>query len=61
MSCRSPPPSGCRVKYCVEPRQNIALARNKALQNAEGDLIAFIDDDEFPDGRLALQSIQNVS
>lgn len=36
------------VKYCVEPQQNIALARNRALQNADGDLIAFIDDDEFP-------------
>jgi glycosyltransferase involved in cell wall biosynthesis len=34
--------------YCVEPQQNIALARNMALQHAEGDLIAFIDDDEFP-------------
>jgi succinoglycan biosynthesis protein ExoM len=37
-----------RVTYCVESKQNIALARNTALQNAEGDLIAFIDDDEFP-------------
>jgi succinoglycan biosynthesis protein ExoM len=36
------------VTYCVEPQQNIALARNKALQHAGGDLIAFIDDDEFP-------------
>jgi glycosyltransferase involved in cell wall biosynthesis len=36
------------VQYCVEPRQNIALARNQALQHAQGDLIAFIDDDEFP-------------
>jgi len=36
------------VKYCVESRQNIALARNKAIENAHGDFIAFIDDDEFP-------------
>jgi succinoglycan biosynthesis protein ExoM len=35
------------ITYCVEPRQNIALARNKALEHAEGDFIAFIDDDEF--------------
>jgi succinoglycan biosynthesis protein ExoM len=42
------PSSRFRVRYCVEPRQNIALARNKALQNADGELIAFIDDDEFP-------------
>jgi succinoglycan biosynthesis protein ExoM len=36
------------VTYCVEPRQSIALARNKAVENASGDFIAFIDDDEFP-------------
>lgn len=36
------------LTYCVEPRQNIALARNKALANAQGDFIAFIDDDEYP-------------
>lgn len=36
------------VRYCVEPQQNIALARNKAIDNADGDFIAFIDDDEFP-------------
>jgi glycosyltransferase involved in cell wall biosynthesis len=36
------------TRYCVEPRRNIALARNKAVMNADGDFIAFIDDDEFP-------------
>jgi len=36
------------VSYCVEQRQNIALARNTALQNANGHFMAFIDDDEFP-------------
>jgi succinoglycan biosynthesis protein ExoM len=40
--------TGLKTTYCVEPRQNIALVRNKALQNAEGNLIAFIDDDEIP-------------
>lgn len=39
------------VKYCVEPRQNIATARNRAIQQAEGDFVAFIDDDEFPTKR----------
>ena len=37
------------VTYSSETRQNIALARNKALENAKGDFIAFIDDDEFPE------------
>jgi len=36
------------IKYCVESRQNIALARNKVVDNAEGEFLAFIDDDEFP-------------
>ncbi len=40
--------SAIPVKYCVEARQNIALARNKVVENADGDYLAFIDDDEFP-------------
>ena len=36
------------IKYCAESRQSIALARNKAVENAVGDFVAFIDDDEFP-------------
>ena len=42
------------VEYCNEPEQNIALARNRAVQNAKGNLIAFIDDDEFPHERWLL-------
>lgn len=37
-----------RIEYYVEPRQNIALARNKAVLNAQGDFIAMMDDDEVP-------------
>jgi succinoglycan biosynthesis protein ExoM len=45
--------SDISIKYCVEPQQNIALTRNKAVENADGDFVAFIDDDEFPtDGWL---------
>jgi len=33
----------------VEPQQNIARARNKAVANADGEFVAFIDDDEFPE------------
>lgn len=40
--------SSFEVKYCVESIKNIALARNRAVENAKGDFIAFIDDDEFP-------------
>lgn len=40
--------SRIEIKYVVEPQQNIALARNKAISSATGDFVAFIDDDEFP-------------
>lgn len=40
--------SAVAVTYCVEPEQNIALVRNRALEYAVGDFVAFIDDDEFP-------------
>lgn len=39
---------GLAIKYCMEPRQNIALARNKVVAHAHGEFLAFIDDDEFP-------------
>ena len=43
-----------QIKYCMEPRQNIAMARNMAIDNAEGDFVAFIDDDEVPTKRWLL-------
>jgi len=41
--------SSIPISYHVAPQQNIALARNKAIENATGDFIGFIDDDELPD------------
>lgn len=41
--------SSIKIDYFCEPQQNIALARNKAVANANGSFIAFIDDDEFPE------------
>lgn len=46
--------SSTPIRYCVEPRQNIALARNKAIENADGNFVAFIDDDESPTKRWLL-------
>jgi glycosyltransferase involved in cell wall biosynthesis len=36
------------TRYYVEPEQNIAMARNRAIENSNGDYVAFIDDDESP-------------
>lgn len=38
--------SPLEVVYDVEPRQNIALARNRAMSHVQADYFAFIDDDE---------------
>jgi succinoglycan biosynthesis protein ExoM len=42
------PGNATKIIYNCEPEQNIALARNKAIRTATGNLIAFIDDDECP-------------
>lgn len=48
------------VGYYVEQEQNIALARNKTIENAKGDLIGFIDDDEFPTGNWLLNLYEAI-
>jgi glycosyltransferase involved in cell wall biosynthesis len=40
--------SSLDVTYCSQPERNIARTRNASIAHARGDLIAFIDDDEFP-------------
>lgn len=37
------------LKYVAEPARGIARARNRVVSSAEGDYLAFIDDDEFPE------------
>ncbi len=39
--------NGLKINYHVEPRQNVSLARNKAVEKSKGGFIAFIDDDEY--------------
>jgi glycosyltransferase involved in cell wall biosynthesis len=43
------------LRYEAEPQQNIALARNRAIENGQGEFLAFIDDDEFPTDRWLLE------
>jgi succinoglycan biosynthesis protein ExoM len=46
------------ICYTVVPEQNISLARNRAIDEARGNLLAFIDDDEFPVSRWLLLLFQ---
>ena len=46
------------IVYCSEPTKNIALVRNKTLEHARGDFIAFIDDDEFPVERWLIELLR---
>ena len=50
--------SAVDIRYCVAVEKNVAVARNTAVANAEGDLIAFIDDDETPVARWLLNLVK---
>jgi glycosyltransferase involved in cell wall biosynthesis len=39
----------CNVRYVREPRPGLNFARNRALQEARGELLAFLDDDVVVD------------
>ena len=53
--------SALAIKYCVQPQQNISLTRNKAIENATGGYIAFIDDDEFTTKRWLLTLLKSLN
>jgi succinoglycan biosynthesis protein ExoM len=50
--------SAMQVRYSIEPRRNIALARNQSLAGTKGDYVAFIDDDEYPDANWLCALLQ---
>jgi glycosyltransferase involved in cell wall biosynthesis len=39
------------ISYDVEREQNLSLARNRCVENATGEYLAYIDDDEIPPPR----------
>lgn len=45
---RYQPFSPVEIIYISEPEKNISIARNRAVKSARYDLVALIDDDEFP-------------
>lgn len=48
------------IDYHVEPQRSISLARNRSVRNTQGDLIAFIDDDEFPDDAWLITHLKTL-
>lgn len=48
------------MSYDVEPERSISLARNRSVRNADGDLIAFIDDDECPEDTWLLNHFDTL-
>lgn len=40
--------SDCQLRYVFEPVQGLAAARQRAIESAQSDLIAFLDDDNLP-------------
>lgn len=55
--------AGCAlpVQYVIEPRQNISLARNRALTSTAADYYACIDDDEYADRRWLLELYTTIA
>lgn len=48
------------IQYHLEPHRSISHARNRSVAGAEGDMIAFIDDDEFPADDWLLQNHRSL-
>jgi glycosyltransferase involved in cell wall biosynthesis len=40
--------ANCELRYIFEPQQGAAIARRRAIQEARGTLIGFLDDDNLP-------------
>lgn len=46
------------LRYYFEPKQGLAFARQSAIEQARGEWVAFIDDDNFPDPDWIAAAIQ---
>jgi succinoglycan biosynthesis protein ExoM len=53
--------SGWKTTYAVEPKQNIARARNKSIALASGEYCAMIDDDEYVSRKWLSSHLQSVN
>ncbi|MCD8485816.1 MAG: hormogonium polysaccharide biosynthesis glycosyltransferase HpsE [Desertifilum sp.] len=46
------------LRYCFEAEQGLAFARNRGITEAQGELVAFLDDDNHPDPDWVAQAYQ---
>lgn len=46
--CQATWPSDYPLKYCFEAQQGAGFARKRAMEEAKGELIGFLDDDNLP-------------
>lgn len=44
-------PDAYPLKYCFESQQGLAFARQKAIDEARGEFVGFLDDDNLPDSQ----------
>jgi glycosyltransferase involved in cell wall biosynthesis len=52
---------GSRVRYIREERKGLDVARNRALEEAKNDIVAFIDDDAVPEENWLRMLVRNFS
>jgi Glycosyltransferases involved in cell wall biogenesis len=45
-----------RLRYVFEVQQGLAFARQRGVEESQGELIGFLDDDNFPDENWVLQA-----
>lgn len=48
--------SNVPLRYCFEPRQGLAFARQRAIEAAQGCWVGFLDDDNWPDSDWVFQA-----
>ncbi|WP_346292096.1 hormogonium polysaccharide biosynthesis glycosyltransferase HpsE [Sphaerothrix gracilis] len=51
-------PAAFPLRYCLEKKQGAVFARQRAIQEAQGTLIGFLDDDNFPGDRWVAAAYQ---
>lgn len=50
--------ASCSLQYVFEPQQGLAFARQRAIEAAQGSLIGFLDDDNWPAPDWVIQAVR---